>query len=1136
MHIPEDHEYRFRIANDVASTLFVMAGAGTGKTTALVARIVSLVEAGVPMESIAAITFTRRAANELGVRIRNELERRSRHSTDEASALCTAAIAQLPGASIGTIHGFAQTLLEGWGGIIGLPMVFRVLDTVASEVRLQRSWSAFVESAMASEEVRRLFGWLADLNGDPKVLNALVRAIDGAAGTRAGSLAFPDQDLPAEGEVLSEALALADRIAPLPSVEGYQELLASGDPLAGRLMELDEMSGVLRQLAERGEVGGTLAQLAEASGKMKVSRLSRRDDWLRAGCDIKLVRDDVELARQDIELLFKRLHHSVAASAARFAADFVTAARTQRIAAGELNFDDLLWGAVELLETAGASALEEIRGRFRVVLVDEFQDTDPQQVRLVRALTGVGTQPDSLDGGVAPLFFVGDPRQSIYRFRGADVNTYLEVAEAMPQEKRVPLVVNFRSRREITSWVNETFGGLLGRERAIGSTALVAHREPDLDGPSVRLVLPSGPIAPDTSEKRMRAEAALSALSIEEVITGGYQVEDGDGVRPARYGDIAVLMPKRTGLGFLLTELQQRGIPYTDSNTTLLYAEPLVRDLLAVLRAASRPHDVKALFDALTAPALGVALQDLHDFALPFGGLAHAARAAREGRHASVPGALDEPLALISALQSKRSSLDCGELTALAVRRMRLFERAALDGGRDSIWRRLEEVAVEAQSFASEVSPSLHAYLDFVYRSGADSAKVTEADGADLEVDAVRIMTVHAAKGLEFPVVVFTGMNGEIGRAPTGAGLYRGAGGLEVDVRGNLKTEGAVLARDAEAIELWNEAVRLLYVGATRARDHLVVTIPAAPDEAKAASGKGQAALEGGWDGATLRKEFSTGFGLITAFSPLEPEALEIGSAVRRVPLAREVAKLAPPDPEAWLARRIEAIRRATPMPAVTATALMAHLASRRGDAEVAAEYAGGAGEEGLEVGRLVHRLLAELDLSAPDEALERARTRLGRELAPPAVSRRALACLKVALEAPCVRAASNPLREFHASVQLEGGGMLDAVIDLAFETPDGLRIVDYKVVTPGGLARAEERMRTYRVQGGIYHMALSRAAAPLPVAGATFLFVSEEGYREIDCPPADPQELQSLIGEYLSSLRAGTLGGPQRSITEATL
>ncbi|MDA8385585.1 MAG: UvrD-helicase domain-containing protein, partial [Actinomycetota bacterium] len=169
MHIPEDHEYRFRIANDVASTLFVMAGAGTGKTTALVARIASLVEAGVPMESIAAITFTRRAANELGVRIRNELERRSRYSTDEASALCTAAIAQLPGASIGTIHGFAQTLLEGWGGIIGLPMVFRVLDTVASEVRLQRSWSAFVESAMASEEVRRLFGWLADLNGDPKV-------------------------------------------------------------------------------------------------------------------------------------------------------------------------------------------------------------------------------------------------------------------------------------------------------------------------------------------------------------------------------------------------------------------------------------------------------------------------------------------------------------------------------------------------------------------------------------------------------------------------------------------------------------------------------------------------------------------------------------------------------------------------------------------------------------------------------------------------------------------------------------------------------------------------------------------------------------------------------------------------------
>ena len=1125
MRTPEDQAQRSRIANEVSATLFVMAGAGTGKTTALVSRIASLVEAGVPIESIAAITFTRRAANELSIRIRSELEGRAERSHGEASALCAAAIEQLPGASIGTIHGFAQTLLEGWGGVIGLPMVFRVLDTVASEVHLQRSWSSYVESAVESEDVQTLFGWLADLGGGPNDLAALVRTIDGAAGTRAGSLVFPDGGLPTEKAVLGEARSLADRLAPLPPREGYQELLASGDPLATRLRELEDMARVLRQRAESGDVGGTLAQLASAVANMKVGRLSKRDDWAKAGCDIKQIRDEVERARQEIELLFKRLRHSVAVSAARFSAAFVAGARAERIAAGELNFDDLLWGAIELLEHADEPTLEEIRSRFRVVLVDEFQDTDPQQVRLVQALTGVGAKPDSLDGGIAPLFFVGDPRQSIYRFRGADVNSYLAVAETMPQEKRVPLVVNFRSRREITSWVNATFGALLERDATMESAALVAHREPQLAGPAVRLVVPAGSVSLNSSEKRMRAEAALSAASIQEMVTGGYQVEDDGVVRPARYGDIAVLMPRRIGLRFLLTELQRRGIPYTDSNTTLLYSEPLVRDLLALLRAVSRPHDAKALFDALSAPALGVGSQDLLDLSLPFGGLAEAARAARDGRHPSVPGSLAEPLALMTFLQAKRSSLDCGELTALALEGMRLFERATLDEGRDSVWRRLEEVTEEARSFASEVSPSLHAYLDFVYRSGADSAKVTEADGADLEVDAVRIMTVHAAKGLEFPVVVFTGMNGELGGTPKPPGIYRGADGVEVDVRGELRTEGAVAAREGEAIELWNEAVRLLYVGATRARDHLVVTIPAAPDDARAASDQGRAALEGEWDSSTLRKAFQSGFGLISAFSPVEPEAVSIAGAAQPVPPETGEGKRQLTDPEEWLARRLEALRRATPMPAVTATGLMAHLAAGRGDAEVAAEYAGGAGEEGIEVGRLVHRLLAELDISAPGEALERARARLERELASPSVSRRALACLKVALEAPCVRAAANPLREFHASVRLDEGAMLDAVIDLAYQTPQGLRIVDYKVVTSGGMARAEERMRTYRVQGGVYQMALSRAAAPLTVAGATFLFVSEEGYREIECPPADPQELQSLIGEYLDSLGAGRVG-----------
>lgn len=1120
MPTPEDHRQRARIASDVANTLFVMAGAGTGKTTSLVSRIVSLVESGVQMEAIAAITFTRRAANELSVRIRGELERKMR-APEAATELYQAAIEQLPVASIGTIHAFAQTLLEGWGGVIGLPMVFRVLDAVGSAVQLQRAWASYVESALEAEESRTLFGWLADLEGGPKDIYELVATIDGADGARAGVQPYPDHELPSAEEVLGDVLLLAERVAPLPSPGSHEALLAAGDSLAGRLEELDDRARGLRRQAASGDVAGTLTELAATAARMKVGNLGKGATWLKAGADVKVTREEIKSAREDIEDLLARLGESVAAAAGRFAAEFVNSARSQRIASGQLNFDDLLWAAVELIGCADHGTLEEIRSRFRVILVDEFQDTDPQQVRLITALTGVGETLDSLDGDLAPLFFVGDPRQSIYRFRGADVGTYLAAAEAIPTEKRVPLVVNFRSRREITAWVNGTFGELLEQNLPIAGAGLVAHREPELKGPAVRLVRPGDDGELRTSGQRMRAEAQLTAAAAQEVIDHGYEIEDAEGIRAARFGDIAILMPKRTGLDLLLTELQGRGIPYTDSNTTLIYAEPLIRDLLAVLRAAARPLDSKALLDALMAPVLGVSAQDLHDFALPFGGLRDAAVAAWAGRHPSLPEAITGPLELLGRLQSQRSSLDCAALTQMAIERMRLMEWAALEEGRDSIWRRLEEVAAEARSFAEEVSPSLHAYVDFVYRSGAENAKVTEADGADLEVDAVRIMTIHAAKGLEFPVVILTGMNGELGRAPKSPGLYRGVESLEVDVRSRIRTRGAEAARKREQQELREEAVRLLYVGATRARDHLVVTIPAQLEAGSAPVGPdGQAGAAPGVLGGDLKFAYQ----LLAARSPLDAEALCVGGTVEAVATGTSPT-FEPPEPAAWLARRIQVVDAATPMPLVTATGLMAYLAQKRGDAEVAAEYAGGAGEEGLEVGRLVHRLLAQVDLSDPAAAVESARVRLAREPAAPQVVRRALACLGVALGAPCVRAAVQPMREFHASVRLESGAMLDAVIDMAYEVADGLRIVDYKVVTPAGMARAEDRMRTYVVQGAVYQLALSRAAAPLPVVGTTFLFVSEDGYREIECPPSGPRATESLIGEYLASLRAGQAG-----------
>ena len=313
---------------------------------------------------------------------------------------------------------------------------------------------------------------------------------------------------------------------------------------------------------------------------------------------------------------------------ARLAASTLEAAEHRR-ASGRLEFHDLLVRARLLLrdETHGPTARNALRDRYRRLLIDEFQDTDPIQVELA-ALLGCG-DPDV--GGIpwadttpdpGRLFFVGDPKQSIYRFRGADIATFLAARDWTERQERSGiegLVTNFRSARPIIDWVNDVFGRMI--EPVRGSqpeyAPLAAVREPVDNGPPVT-VLGVQPIEIQGrayAQELRRREADAVARAAAAILRDGWEVDEGTpaepSVRPARLGDIAILIPSRTSLPDLEDALEAVSVPYRAEASSLVYNTREVRDVLTALQAVADPTDELALVAALRSSLYGCGDDDL---------------------------------------------------------------------------------------------------------------------------------------------------------------------------------------------------------------------------------------------------------------------------------------------------------------------------------------------------------------------------------------------------------------------------------------------------------------------------------------------------------------------------------------------
>jgi ATP-dependent exoDNAse (exonuclease V) beta subunit len=1117
--VPPDQAARNRITADLDSTLFVDAGAGSGKTASLVDRVLALVTSGgVELESIAAITFTEKAASELKDRVREGLERRAQTATDdEERCRCRLALDQLDGAAIGTLHSFAQRILNEHPIEAGLPPRVEVLDEVSSGVAFEKRWSVFRDELLADKDIERsLLLFVA--------AGIKIEALHSMAG------AFNDNWDLVEERVAASAPEPPDVREELKPILGeFEELCATPcrDPANNLRIRLDQIAEFVDGIRSlEGEL-----DVLEAIGPQAVHKVPRfKVKGVGKGSDF----DDAPGVRARVAEAGDRLEsvrEAVASAAAeRLAAEirgFTLQAAAERRRVGQLEFHDLLVLARSLLcdPVHGATVRLRLHDRYERLLLDEFQDTDPIQIEL--AVRIAACHPSSEGAGSAPwyevpvedgrLFFVGDPKQSIYRFRRADISMFLTAAKRFGADTGggVELTANFRTVAPVIEWVNDTFERLMDEP---GGDDLPVPSQPHyIPLNEMRLAPPAGPavavIGREAQPKGVLAdeirtiEAADVAATIVRAMSERWEVEDGDGSwREARFGDVTILVPSRTSLPFLEDALEAAGIAFRAESSSLVYASRAVRDLLMVLRAIDDPTNYLHIVSALRTPLLGCGDDDLFCF-----------KVERRGRWSyladqpdSVPAddVVREGLEYLRSLYEVRNWLAPSELLERITRERRAMELGFAEGRPRDVWRRLRFVIDQARSWSEATGGNLRQYIYWVNQQTAEGARVAEAILPETDDDAVRIMTIHSAKGLEFPITIVSGMStAPKARWAPAEVVFPATGGVGYKFGKNVKTEEYESWAPIDEQMGLHERIRLLYVACTRARDHLVVSLhrkervtPPKPHSRTNA----ELIVDG------------TAGGLSTIPDAVEePGRVEVPTPVKPPPLMPFVE---------WQKARDGMLRKASRPTTVSATAL-----TDEGAPDVEVEPDPGLekrprdldlppwlkGRYGTSVGRAVHGVLQTIDLET-GVGLDAA---VAAQCEAEAVTDRTEDVRRLvgfALESPSVReAASSPhWREVYVSTPVDGR-VLEGYIDLLFRAPEGLVVVDYKTAAtsdPGELAR---RVEGYRVQGASYAMTVGGSTGER-VVRVSFVFLTPDGAVELDLPELElvMEEVGQLVGQ----------------------
>ena len=1142
-------ENRGTIATELDQTLIVEAAAGTGKTTELVGRIVALIRNHrATIGQIVAVTFSEKAAGELKLRLREKLEQSRANAAPDsaASALIDDAVHDFEEAHISTIHTFCADLLRERPVEARVDPAFAVLTDTQADGLFDEVFASWLHEQLAHpregvrRSLRRPVRWRFDDDSDDGPIERLRMAARGLREWRDHDAPWrrPDYDRKASITALIARLeAFADLTAsPIKRDDKFAVSVA-----AARLTNQD----LGRQ---RRQAGDMVPEPMWDGWEAALVALSQHRDFTRpkkgtgGAFAIGVTRDQAIAAHAELLDALKEFRDTADADLAALLHEEMRECleryERRKQEAGALDFLDLLIKARDLV-CDNAEVCREFRQRFRVILVDEFQDTDPLQAQLLLCLAG------NDDGGVRPgaLFIVGDPKQSIYRFRRADVGAYQRIADDLRKNGAEPVTLqtSFRSVPAIQHFVNAAFrDDMTGDRESLQANyvPLLPHRA-DVDEQPAIVALPIaypygkslyGPPQVTQGALNEAQPAAVGAFVAWMLSTEcAWTVPDGERRRKIEASDICLLFRRFMHFGNDITrnyvdELEARGIPHLLVGGKTFHEREEVDAVRTALTAIEWPEDELSVYATLHGPLFAIGEEELleyHALARAF----HPYRVPRELPDRLQPVA--KALTTLRELHAARNHRPVADTIGRLIATTRAHAGFVLWRGGEQVLANVLHISDLARRYEAEGGLSFRGFVDALH-DASSRAESPEAPILEEGSEGVRLMTVHKAKGLEFPVVLLADIACKLSLEEASRYLdpekrlcaVKLGGWLPLDLQEHNRVE----AKRDEA-----EGVRLAYVAATRARDILI--LPAVGDGPydkgwirplnralypprdqwqAPTSARGvplfknkqtimpDARADGQPVGDTVRPgtyqfadpETGEPFS-VTWWDPLLlGQRADDARGIRREELISKDANLTDVAADRaaydqWRERRstVQAKGSAASMRVLTATELAEESTGKAGEITIEDAGFGVIRPSGKRFGTLVHAVLATLPMQASGDEVRELAALHARLFAAPDDERDAAAGIAKKLlthprfeSARAAEAAGRRVwREAPVSLRIDGKDgeklLVDGQVDLAYETDAGWVVVDFK--TDIEIASAAD---AYKQQVALYVEAVRRA------------------------------------------------------------
>jgi ATP-dependent helicase/nuclease subunit A len=844
----------------------VTAGPGAGKTTVLVERYLHILRTrDISIDQIVAITFTNRAANEMRERLRTELDKVLSSTTSNERAKWMRHKRTLEGAIITTIHGFCARLLREFPVEADIDPQFILLDA---------HQSAMLEEAVVEETLTEF------ISANHQAITELAAGVGRARLTR--GLINIYRTMRNQGLTVEKLQPLVEKNH--KTVEDYKraveelslkirefiQISVLSSSVEKKRREAEKRWPVLRETLLNAPDSSSPAELSEAVKNFREATRPTAQGKIR-----ELVKELDELIWKDkpggalgglVPQTFFDLH------ARRYAVDLVEVVRAierrldeQKRRRSSLDFDDLQVRALKLLEEH-PEVLRRTAGRYRFFLVDEFQDTNSLQRDLMAKLA-LGNERR------ANLFIVGDRKQSIYGFRGADVDVFREMTARIESQGGLPITLNrnFRSQRPLISCFNFLFERVFERERIetelnelgyVEHEASVAAREDEDSPPVAELLIDvrennSSPRSDASLSRSTWADAKPRERDAEQLaarimsIAGKESISTRDGKRAVEYRDIALLFRAMTEVHIYEAAFRRSGVPYVTVDGKGFYAREEITDFIQLLRFLDNKTDEVALAAVLRSPICGLSDDTLlalrcppkqTDKELPLTTSDRREYGRRSDvrpllnalrTHESIDSidqaeraALDRARDLLNELIGRGTRSRVSDLLRFAVEasEYRIVAAANFDGSQRLA--NIEKLFTLAERYESSGAYTIRDFVRFV--RDFEEAGGRESEGQiDDSADAVRLMSIHQSKGLEFPVVIIPDLHRQPDNRREWWALDRHRGlTLKIpDGTGKLAA-GRAFVEFTERAKLREEfeSMRLLYAAATRAQDRLMLS------------------------------------------------------------------------------------------------------------------------------------------------------------------------------------------------------------------------------------------------------------------------------------------------------------------------